>query len=107
MKVYTNKVDEVLFKHPGVFMAACFGVPDPKIPGSERVVAAIQLKDEYKGKLTEEEIRNYCREHLSPYEVPKFIEFRDSMPLTVTEKLFKKALREEVIVRMRQSGEIE
>ncbi|MEJ2262228.1 MAG: AMP-binding protein [Anaerolineales bacterium] len=107
MKVYTNKVDEVLFKHPAVFMAACFGVPDPQIPGSERVAAAIQLKDEYKDKLTEEEIRSYCRQHLSPYEVPKFVEFRDSMPLTVTEKLFKKALREEVIVRMREKGELE
>ena len=38
MKVYTTTVDEVLYRHPGVLMAAAFGVPDPKMPGSERVM---------------------------------------------------------------------
>jgi long-chain acyl-CoA synthetase len=100
LKVYTTTVDEVLYKHPGVLMAAAFGVPDPKTPGSERVMAVIQLKEEFKGKVTEEEIRNFCREHLSPYAVPKFVEFRDELPMTVTEKLFKKALRDEIISKM-------
>ena len=100
LKVYTTTVDEVLYKHPGVLMAASFGVPDPKTPGSERVMAVIQLKEEFKGKVTEEEIRNFCREHLSPYAVPKFVEFRDELPMTVTEKLFKKALRDEIISKM-------
>ena len=49
MKVYTTTVDEVLFKHPGVLMAAAFGVPDPKNPGSERVMAVIKLKEEAVG----------------------------------------------------------
>lgn len=102
MKVYTNEVDEVLYKHPGVLMAAAFGVPDPKIPGSERVKAVIQLRDEYKGKVTVEEIRDYCREYLAPYAVPKYVEFRSDMPLTVTEKVFKKALRDEAISKMKE-----
>lgn len=101
MKVYTNEVDEVLFRHPSVLMAAAFGVPDPKIPGSERVKAVIQLRDEYKGKVTVEEIRDYCREHLAPYAVPRYVEFRSDMPLTVTEKVFKKALRDEAIAKMK------
>jgi len=99
MKVYTT-VDEVLYKHPGVHMAAAFGVPDPKAPGSERVMAVIQLKEGYKGKVTEEEIREFCRNHLAPYAIPKFVEFREEMPLTVTEKLFKKALRDEALKKM-------
>lgn len=103
MKVYTTDVDEVLFQHPGVLMAAAFGVPDPEIPGSERVMAAIQLKEEYEGKVTVKEIQDLCREHLSPYAVPKFVEFRSDMPLTVTEKVFKKTLREEAIARMNES----
>jgi long-chain acyl-CoA synthetase len=96
-KVYTNTVDEVLYQHPSVLMAASFGVPDPDIPGSERVMAVIQLKNEYRGQITEDEIRDYCREHLASYAIPKYIEFRTEMPLTVTEKVFKKALRDEAL----------
>ena len=96
-KVYTNTVDEVLYQHPSVLMAAAFGVPDPDIPGSERVMAVIQLRNEYRGQVTEDEIRNYCREHLASYAVPRYIEFRTEMPLTVTEKVFKKVLREEAL----------
>jgi long-chain acyl-CoA synthetase len=107
MKVYTNTVDEVLYKCPGVHMAAAIGVPDPKTPGSERVMAVIQLKEEWKGKVGEEQIRDFCKEHLAPYAVPKFVEFRDEMPLTVTEKLFKKALRDEVISKMGKRREKE
>ncbi|MGD8751521.1 MAG: AMP-binding protein [Anaerolineales bacterium] len=104
MKVYTTKVDDVLYKHPGVLMAAAFGVPDPDTPGSERVMAVIQLKDDYRDKVTVEEIRDFVRGHLAPYAVPKFVEFRVDLPLTVTEKVFKKVLREEAIERMRQAG---
>ena len=99
MKVYTTHVDEVLFAHPGVLMAAAFGVPDPGIPGSERVMAVIQLKDEHRGKLSEAEMIAYCKDKLPPYAVPKTIEFRKELPLTVTEKVFKKVLRDEVIAR--------
>ena len=101
-KVYSTQVDEVIFKHPAVFMAASFGVPDPNIPGSERIAAVIKLHKDYPEIVTEDDIRNFCREHLAPYAVPKFVEFRDELPMTVTEKLFKKALRDEVIDKISQ-----
>ena len=104
MKVYTTEVDEVLFKHPAVSMAAAFGVPDSDAPGSERVMAVLRLKDGQAGQVTEDEIRDYCRAHLPPYAVPRHIEFRDDLPLTVTEKVFKRALREEVLARMQAGG---
>ena len=99
MKVYTTHVDEVLFAHPAVLMAAAFGVPDPKVPGSERVMAVIQLKEEERDKVSEAEMIAYCKEALPPYAVPRSIEFREELPLTVTEKVFKKVLRDEVIER--------
>jgi len=102
MKVYTTEVDEVLFKHPAVLMAAAFGVPDPDIPGSERVMATVQLKDEQQGQVSAQEIKDFCRQHLPPYAVPVFVEFRQDMPLTVSEKVFKKVLREEAISRMKE-----
>jgi long-chain acyl-CoA synthetase len=101
MKVYTTTVDEVLYQHPGVLMAAAFGVPDPEKPGSERVMAVIQPKKGYPDQLTEQEMITYCREKLPAYAVPKIIEFREDMPLTVTEKVFKKALRDEALHKMK------
>jgi long-chain acyl-CoA synthetase len=97
MKVYTTTVDEVLYQHPGVMMAAAFGVPDPENPASERVMAVIQPKPELIGHLTEDEIREFCSAKLPPYAVPRFIEFKEQLPLTVTEKVFKKALRDEAL----------
>ena len=104
MKVYTTEVDEVLFRHPAVRMAAAFGVPDPEAPGSERVAAVVQLKPDQQGQVSAEELRSFCREHLAAYAVPKWIEFREDLPLTVTEKVFKKVLRDEAIARMQQGS---
>jgi acyl-CoA synthetase (AMP-forming)/AMP-acid ligase II len=98
-------VDEVLFKHPAVLMAAAFGVPDPEVLGSERVMAVIQLKESSTGQVTEEDIRDFCQARLAPYEVPKFIEFRENLPLTVSEKVFKKALRDEAVARMKATNQ--
>lgn len=100
MKVYTTTVDEVLYEHPGVLMAAAFGVPDPENPGSERVMAVIQPKPDCRELLTEDEIREFCKAKLPPYAVPMFVEFREDMPLTVTEKVFKRALRQEYIEKL-------
>jgi long-chain acyl-CoA synthetase len=105
-KVYTTEVDDVLYRHPAVRMAAAFGVPDPENPGSERVMAVIQLEDQYRSSINEQEIRAFCRAHLAPYAVPKYIEFREEMPLTVTDKIFKKALRDAAIARFKERGEM-
>ena len=99
-KVYSTTVDTVLFEHPGVAQACAIGIPDPERYGSERIKAFIVTKKEYKDKLTAEEIIVYCKEKLPPYAVPKFIEFRESLPMTVSEKLFKKQLRDEEIEKM-------
>ncbi len=105
LKVYTTLVDEILFKHPAVALAAAFGIPDMDIPGSERVMAAIVLKEGKHGAITEEELRDYCRQHLPPYAVPKVVEFREELPLTVSEKVYKKVLREQAIARMKGQKE--
>jgi long-chain acyl-CoA synthetase len=105
LKVYTTEVDEVLFKHPAIAVAAAFGIPDMEIPGSERVMAVVVLKEGYRGSVTEQELRDFCRQYLSPYAVPKIIEFRDELPLTVTEKVFKNVLREQAITKMRAQKE--
>ena len=106
MKVYSIEIDDLLFRHPAVAGAVTIGVPDPKRPGSERIKAFVRLKDDHKGKVEPQEIIDYCKENLAAYAVPKYVEFRDNLPLTVTEKLFKRALREEEIKKMEERGEI-
>ena len=109
-KVYSTELDEELFKHPLVAVAAAVGIPDPKMPGSERVKIYIKPKPGYEGKLTAEDIIKFCRERLPAYAAPKdpsYVEFRDEFPLTVTEKLFKNALRQEEIKKMKERGEFE
>jgi long-chain acyl-CoA synthetase len=106
LKVYTRLVDDVLYEHPAVGDAVAIGIPDPERPGSERIKAFIRLKAESRGKVTAEEIIAHCRERLPPYAVPKFVEFREELPLTVTLKLFKRQLREEEIAKMKASGEL-
>lgn len=101
-KVYTSTVDDVLHQHPAVSMAAAIGVPDPQREGSERIKAFIVLKEEYRGKVTEDEIIEFCRDKCASYAVPRQVEFRDSLPFTVTEKIFKRQLREEEIAKMNQ-----
>ena len=95
MKVYSQTVDDVLHRHPAVSVAGVIGVQDPDRPGSERVKAFLALRDDYKERITADDILQYCKENLPPYAVPKFIEFRDSLPLTPVMKLDKKKLREE------------
>lgn len=104
LKVYTRLVDDVLYEHPAVADAAAIGIPDPERPGSERIKAFIRLKEEQEGKVTADDIISHCKEKLPAYSVPKFIEFRKELPLTVTEKLFKRQLREEEIAKMKEAG---
>ncbi|NHW23713.1 MAG: long-chain fatty acid--CoA ligase, partial [Archaeoglobales archaeon] len=88
-----REVEEVLYEHPAVSEAAVIGVPDPY--RGETVKAFIQLKPEYKGKVTEQDIINFCRDKLAPYKVPKLVEFRDELPKTLVGKILRRALREE------------
>jgi len=95
MKVYSRVVDDVLYEHPAVGLAGVIGIPDPERPGSERIKAYIALKEDYEGKVTADDIIEYCREKLPPYAVPKSVEFRKDLPLTLAMKIFKRKLKEE------------
>jgi len=106
-KVYSRQIDDLLHQHEAVDTAGVIGVPDPERPGSERVKAFIKLKEEYKGKVKEEEFIEYLRDKVMPYAVPKYVEFRDDLPLTIVMKLHKKKLREEEIAKMKEEGLID
>jgi len=106
LKVYSTKVDDVIFRHPGVQMVATIGVPDPEREGSERVVAIVRTKEEFSGKVSAEDIIKLCREKLAYYEVPKIVVFKDDLPITVTGKLWKKELRDEFLEILSKDGKL-
>ena len=100
-KVFSKKVEDILAEHPAIEEIAIIGVPDPGKPGSELVmafviIAEIPPQDGDEASL-KENIFTFARARLTPYEVPKVIEFRKELPLTSVGKLNKKKLREEVL----------
>lgn len=103
-KVYSREIDDILYQIPGVEMACAIGIPDPDRPGSERIKVFIKPRPEFAGKITAEQVIEHCRNNLPAYAVPKFVEFREDLPLTVTEKIFKRKLREEEIEKMKKAG---
>ena len=84
-------VEEILFKHPKVAMAAVVGVPDQK--AGEMVKAYIQLKPGMEA--TVEEIAEFCKENMAGYKRPRAIEFRDSLPTSPIGKVLRRVLKEE------------
>jgi len=94
--VFSREVEDVLYLHPAVELCAVVGVPDPKRQGTQMVKAIIQITADVKAKDTkvlEDEIRQYCQEHMAHYKVPRVIEFINEMPLTSVGKVDKKVLR--------------
>ena len=95
-KVFSKEVEEILAEHPAVAFGAVVGVPNPERPGSELVKAIIQLTAEY-GKMPhhtlEGELTAYCRKNMAPYNIPRIIEFVESIPFTAVGKVDKKLLK--------------
>jgi long-chain acyl-CoA synthetase len=90
--VYPNEVEEVIVKHPGVLEVAVIGLPDQQ--AGELVVAYVVRKDL---DLTQDELREFCRENLTGYKVPRRIEFREFLPKTNVGKVLRRMLKEEVV----------
>ncbi|HEX3012160.1 MAG TPA: AMP-binding protein, partial [Syntrophomonadaceae bacterium] len=88
--VFPREIDEILYMHPKIKDACTIGVPDPK--RGETVKAFVVVKDG--AALTKEEVIEFCREYLTPYKVPKLVEFIDDLPRTSVGKPMRKALRE-------------
>ena len=91
--VYPREIEEFLFRHPKVQSVQVFGVPDPKYV--EEVCAWIVLKPGE--NCTEAEIREFCREQIAHYKVPRYIRFVPDMPMTITGKVQKFVMREQMI----------
>ncbi|MET0320280.1 MAG: long-chain-fatty-acid--CoA ligase [Duganella sp.] len=88
--VYPNEIEGVVASHPGVRECACVGVPDDH--AGEAVKVFVVRKD---ASLTAETLMAYCKQHLTGYKKPKYIEFRDELPKTNVGKILRRMLRDE------------
>jgi len=87
--VYPNEIEDVIAMMPGVMEVAAVGVPDEK--SGEAVKVVIVKKDP---ALTADEVRAHCKINLTGYKLPRFVEFRDSLPKTNVGKILRRELRD-------------
>ena len=95
--IYPREIEEFLYTHPKVSDIQVYGVPDKKY--GEQVMAAIILK---KGmKMTEEDVRDFCRNKIANYKIPKYVAFVDGYPMTASGKIQKFKMREMAIKELK------
>lgn len=90
--VYPNEVEDVITRHDKVMEAAVIGVPDAR--SGEAVQAYVVRRD---ASLTQAEVLEHCRAHLTNYKLPSRVVFRDELPKTPVGKILRKDLRAEVL----------
>ncbi len=87
--VYPKEVEDVLYQHPAVAMAAVVSAPDAK--WGERVQAAVVLKPDQ--KTTQDELIAHCKTCLAGYKCPKEVDFWDQLPTTPVGKILRKDVK--------------
>ena len=97
--IYPREIEDFIFTHPKVAEIAVFGIPDEFY--GEEIMAWILL---HAGETaTQEEIREFCKDSIAHFKIPKYIWFVDEFPMTVTGKLQKFRMREIAIEKIRNS----
>jgi fatty-acyl-CoA synthase len=91
--VYPREVEEFLYTHPKILDVQVFGVPDPKY--GEQLCAWIRVQAGQ--ALDEAEIRAFCAGRIAHYKVPQHIRFVDAFPMTVTGKVQKFIMRQQMM----------
>lgn len=91
--IYPREIEEFLFTHHEIEQASVVGVPDPKYV--EELCAWIKLKPGC--TLSEEQIRQFCRSRLAHYKVPRYVKFVEAFPQTVTGKIQKYKIRQQMM----------
>jgi len=90
--VYPNEVEDIIASHPDVIEVGVIGKPDEH---SGEVVMAIVVKSD--DALSEDILRDYCRESLTSYKVPKSVIFTDELPKTNVGKILRRELRDKYV----------
>ena len=90
--IYPREIEEFLYAHPKVLDVQVVGIPDEKF--GEELCAWIILREGE--RLSEDEVREYCKGQIAHYKIPRYIRFVDSFPMTVTGKIQKFLIRQKM-----------
>jgi fatty-acyl-CoA synthase len=97
--IYPREVEEFLYTHPAIAEVQVFGVPDALM--GEEVCAWVQLRSG--ASLTEQQLKDFCREQISHFKIPRFVRFVEEYPMTVTGKIQKFVMRERMAEELGKS----
>jgi fatty-acyl-CoA synthase len=94
--VYPREIEEFLYRHPKIQDVQVIGVPDRHY--GEELCAWVRLRDGQTAPV--EEIRDFCRGQIAHYKIPRYVKFVDGFPMTVTGKIQKFAMRQQMITEL-------
>ena len=89
LNVYPRELEEIMLTHPAVSLVAVVGVPDERL--GEEVKAFVVRKPG--ADVSEDALREWCKEQFAAYKYPRLIEFRSELPMSATGKILKRELR--------------
>lgn len=91
--IYPKEIEEFIYTHPKVSDVQVIGVPDEQY--GEEIAACIVLKEGE--SMTEDEMKQYVRDHMAKHKVPRYVDFVDSFPMNAAGKILKYKMREDAI----------
>jgi len=97
--IYPREIEEYLLGHPKVEDVAVVGLPDEKY--GEEVCAWVRLEADE--QMTEDELRDFCRDQIAHYKIPRYVRFVDSFPMTVTGKVQKFVIRDQMVAELKRT----
>ena len=97
--VYPREVEEFLYQHPAISEVQVFGIPDKKM--GEEVCAWVQLNEG--ATLSADDIKAFCKDQITHFKIPRHIRFVSEYPMTVTGKIQKFVMRDEMLASLTQN----
>jgi len=91
-KVWPAEVESLMYRHPAVQEACVIAAHDPR--RGETVKALIVLKEDWRGRIADRDIIDWCRENMAAYKIPRLIEFTDTLPKSAAGKILWRELQE-------------
>ena len=103
-KVWPSEVETLMYQHPGVLEACVIGVKDAH--RGETVKALVVPRPEWRGRLTEQAVIDWCRENMAAYKVPRFVAFPETLPKSAAGKIQWRELQEREAAASPERGDI-
>ncbi len=94
--IYPREIEEFLYSHPAIADAQVIGVPDERY--GEEIMAWVQLV--VGAELTEDELKDFCRDKIAHFKIPRYVRFVSEFPMTVTGKVRKVEMRDKSIAEL-------